>query len=135
MSWWVYALLSLLFWGLWGFFSKVAANHLSGWAIFLYEVPVYGLIAVLVWWLWQPEMAGHRVGAWMAALAGLCGGLGLICFLQALTGRQASVIVPLTSLYPVITALLSVLILREQPSMSQWLGILLALLAVWLLSR
>lgn len=135
MPWWGYALAALVFWGLWGFFSKMAAKDLSAWAIFLYEIPVYVVLAGVILWGWRPELAAPRGGVGMAALAGLCGGLGLVCFLQALTAKPAAVVVPLTSLYPVLTALLGVVILREQLTLWQWLGIGLAVIAVWLLTE
>ena len=134
MEWWSYALLALGFWGLWGFFSKVAANYLPGWIIFLAEIPAYLLIALVIWWLWQPALFWHRLGVGAAMLAGISGGLGLICFLQALAAKQAAVVVALTSLYPVLTALLSGLILQESLSWQKWLGIFLAVAAVALLA-
>lgn len=133
MEWWAYALLSLGCWGLWGFFSKVAANYLPGWIIFLAEIPAYLLIALVIWWLWQPTLFWHRLGVAAALVAGVSGGLGLIFFLQALAARQTAAVVALTSLYPVLTALLSVALLQESLSWQKWLGIILAVAAVCLL--
>jgi len=40
-----------------------------------------------------------------------------------------------SALYPAMTALLAALVLREQPSALQWLGVGVAVLAVALLAR
>jgi transporter family protein len=63
------------------------------------------------------------------------GGVGNIAFFHALTiGGQASIVVPATALFPVVTVILAVTVLRERISLLQWLGLGLALGAIYLLS-
>jgi transporter family protein len=45
------------------------------------------------------------------------------------------VVVPLTSLYPVITVLLGIIFLHEGLSLRHLIGIILAAAAVWLLAQ
>jgi transporter family protein len=47
----------------------------------------------------------------------------------------ASIVVPLTALYPLVTVLLGYLFLGERLNPTQWLGVFLALVAAFLLSR
>jgi len=81
----------------------------------------------------QPPFAhsgGHLV---LALTTGLCGSLGGIAFFFALGYGRASIIVPLSSLYPAITILLSLLFLGERPTPVQGLGIFFALVVAILL--
>jgi len=133
--WFWYALLSLFFWGLWGVCSKIANNYLPNWAIFIIEALVYVVIGGLVWTVIREAIVWHPVGVAAAVAAGLCGGGGLYFFLKALASGPATVVVPLTSLYPLVTVIVGVAFLAESLTLRHLLGILLASLAVWLLSQ
>lgn len=75
----------------------------------------------------------HPIGAFFAFSSGLAGLTGALCFLYAVTtGGKVSVVVTLTALYPIVTILLSLVFLHEQVSISQGLGILLALISMLL---
>ena len=50
------------------------------------------------------------------------------------SGAKASVAIPLTSLYPLLTVLLAAVILGERPKILQWIGIALALMAGFFMS-
>lgn len=70
-----------------------------------------------------------------AVLGGVDAALGTVCFYLLLARERVSLTVPMTSLYPAVTVILSVLFLKEHLSGSHVLGILFALAAVALLSR
>jgi bacterial/archaeal transporter family protein len=134
-SWLALSLVSLVLWGIWGVFSKVATQHLGPQVAYLIGifgyVPVFGILLYETGGNipWQPW-------GWAIALAaGMSTGFGLFFFFRALSTGNASVVVPLTSLYPVVTVLLSWLFLGENPSPRQWTGLALAMAAVWLLSE
>jgi len=134
-GWLMYSLLALVLWGLWGVFSKIAAMHLPSWAIFLVEIGVYLLVGGFIWGLLRTPVTWTFPGAAAAVAAGLSGGFALFFFLKALSTGPAAVVVPLTSLYPVITVLLGITFLQENLSLRHLLGILMASAAVWLLSQ
>jgi transporter family protein len=134
-GWLMYSLLALVLWGLWGVFSKIAATHLPSWAIFLVEIWVYLVVGGLIWGLLRTPVTWTVPGAAAAVAAGLSGGFALFFFLKALSTGPAAVVVPLTSLYPVITVLLGITFLQEDLSLRHLLGILMAAAAVWLLSQ
>ena len=134
-GWLVYSLLALVLWGLWGVFSKVASMHLPSWAIFLVEIWVYLVVGGFIWVLLRSSVTWTIPGAAAAVAAGLSGGLALFFFLKALTSGPAAVVVPLTSLYPVITVLLGLIFLHEGLSLRHLAGIILAAAAVGLLSQ
>ena len=127
--------LSLVFWGLWGVFGKLASSGgMPAKTIFVIETVVALLVAVA--WL---AFSGFRVElhskavVW-AVLTGLTLGLGQLFFFLALSRGKVSLVIGLTSLYPLITIGLAFLFLKEQVSWTQGLGIALAAMAVPLLA-
>jgi transporter family protein len=134
-GWLWYSLLALVLWGLWGVFSKIASNHLPNWAIFLLELSGYLVVGGIIWGLLRTPVTWNFPGMAAALAAGLCGGWAFFCFLKALSSGPAAVVVPLTSLYPVITVALGIVFLQESLSVRQLAGIILAAGAIWLLSN
>lgn len=134
-SWLALSLVALGLWGLWGVFTKAATQQLGpGGAYLLGMVGYLPVLAILLFETggkipWQPW-------GWAAAVAGgMSTGFALYFFFRALHGGAASVVVPLTSLYPVVTVALSWVFLRESLSLRQMTGLVLAVAAVWLLSE
>ncbi len=135
MNWLGFSLMALGLWGLWGFLSKVAALQLPPGAAYL--LAITGHLAVVGYLAatggltipWQPAGLAAALGA------GICMAFGLLCFFKALAGAAASVVVPLTALYPVVTVILSWTLLHEGFTLQRLAGLALALAAVWLLSK
>lgn len=68
-------------------------------------------------------------------MAGISGGAGVVFFYFAMREGKASVVVTLTALYPLVTIVLSYLILKEHITLKQTIGIFLAIIAMALLSK
>ncbi len=117
--WFRYALLALGFYGLWGFFPKLATKYLSSRDIVLYEVLGIIFAAVLAALLLPGKTQWHLKGVVFAVITGITGIIGTFFFLQALRHGKASVVILLTSLYPMISVALAMLILRETMSIRQ----------------
>ena len=134
-AWLAYTLITVVFWGVWGFESKILMNRTTpatGQVLF-----TIGLIVPVILVLMSPRrFAGsrHPLGFAFAFLTGILGGLGNVLFFVALAKGNASVIVPLTSLSPLVTVLVGVLVLKERLRWFQSLGLVLALVAIYLLS-
>jgi transporter family protein len=106
----VYAVMPILLWGASGFLQKLATNHLPGEAAALVYlgafVPVGVFFALGSPW---PEALAPRVWVLAAAL-GFFIAFGNFAVLTAYArGGQASVIAPLSNLYPVISVPVAVL--------------------------
>ncbi len=136
MRWQFYASAALVVWGFWGYLPKLALRTLDPRSVLVLE----GLGGVLVG-LAVLATRGFRIhteagaGGTLAAVAtGVCGLGGAYFFLLALERGKASIIVPFTALYPLITLALSVLLLGERPSPANLVGIAFAVVAVALLS-
>ena len=134
-SWLAFSLVSLGLWGIWGVLTKVATQHLGPQVAYL--IGIFGYLPVFGILLYETggKVPWHPWGWGLALAAGMSTGFGLFFFFRALHHGAASVVVPLTSLYPVVTVLLSWLFLRENPSPRQLTGLILAMAAVWLLSE
>jgi transporter family protein len=131
------AAVTIVAWGTWGVFSKLAIERIDQQVMVwgsLIVVPAIILIFLSASGQLVPlEM--HPSGIAFAALGGVGAALGTVCFYLLLARERASLAVPLTSLYPALTVILSVLFLKEHLNGAQVLGVFFSLAAVALLSR
>jgi transporter family protein len=120
MNWLGFSLLALGLWGVWGFLGKVASQHLPSQQIYL--LAISGHLAVV----------GYILAGGVGAIAMA---VGLLLFYQALARGPATVVVPLTALYPAVAVVLSRVFLQEALTLRHLAGLALALAAAWLLSK
>jgi len=75
-----------------------------------------------------------RVGAAYGVLIGVLAGLGGIGYFAAMQAGKASLVGPVTSLFPLLTVLLAVGILKERMNRIQLAGVVLGLISIAVLS-
>lgn len=134
--WLIYALVTTLFWGVWGAFTEIPAN--AGFP---------GTLIYVVWSLTMiiPAIVALKLVGWkldtdkrsiiFGLIIGFTGAGGQLALLTgAIANGPAYLIFPIISLSPVITILLSVMFLKEKASTKGWMGIVLALIAIPFLS-
>jgi len=136
-SYWIYwSMLTIISFGLWGVFSKIAVDSM-GWrnATILYTLG-FVWVAPALFFLYRPSIhvGASNIAIVFALLAGAVSVAAIVGFNIALTTGEASVVVPLTSLYPLITIVISLLFLHEKLSLTQGIGIILAIVAIILIS-
>jgi bacterial/archaeal transporter family protein len=133
MSWLIPSLLYMLMIGGLGVTTKLALRHLSWQQIIVWTAIVYLTIAVV---MLVGGVASVRVGAGtiMAILSGLLAAGGLIVFFIALRHGEASRVVPITSAYPLVTLVLSAIVLAEHITVLRLLASALVVGGVILLS-
>ena len=132
----VFLFLTTLFWGAAAIFDKLALGKTS---------PLAGMMVrqfILTGVLFLIGIGSGRLGGWVTlewrwvaffGLSGICGGVaGLWTYYHALRLGGASLVVPITATYPLITVLLSWLILQEGLTVSRVVGTGLIVLGVWL---
>src|SRR2546423_9983136 len=135
--WLAFSLLTILVWGAWGAVSKVASEGIDADTNQVFFT--FGLLPLIAL-VWRSPRnaaggAGRRIGIGWAFLTGILGGTGNIAFFHALTmGGKGSVVSPVTALFPLVTVVLAVKLLHERIGTAQKLGLLLALIAIYLLS-
>ena len=137
MSGWLrYSLLSMLAYGVWGAVSSLGSQSVS--PLTLQIVSTVGLFPVAVVLMFSKNIhhaANLQRGILLAMATGLIGGTGNLTLYQALRiGGEASVVFPLTGMYPLVTLVLARLLLKERLNRVQALGIALALVAIYLFS-
>jgi len=139
-AWLLWSLVTIVLWGTWGFVSKIASAGMDAYVNqVLYTA---GLVPLMVFVAWTVHRSGsheskeiRRVGVFWAFLTGILGGVGNIFFFQAMVvGGKASVVAPVTALFPMVTVFLAMTFLHERLGRTQWFGLLLAFIAIFLLS-
>jgi bacterial/archaeal transporter family protein len=135
--WLAFSLLTILVWGAWGVVSKVASEGVDANTNQVFFT--FGLLPLIAI-VWRSPRnaaggAGRRVGLAWAFLTGILGGTGNIAFFHALViGGKASIVSPVTALFPLVTVILAVTLLHERVGTAQKIGLGLALVAIYLLS-
>jgi transporter family protein len=128
------ATLVLLTWGTVGLLQKLSTNYLSAESALIWLVAGYVL---LLPWLYSSRSiftysTRSLVFTLVSALLNTLGALALLAAMK--NGGKASIVVPLTALYPLVVVVAAPVVLRESISLLQGLGVVCALVSVVLLS-
>jgi len=132
--WLWYSMLTLIAWGVVGLLQKLSTNRISAESSLIWLVVGFLLLEPL---FYPGAVMFHysKINLTYAVLSGLLNALGAWALFAALkNGGKASIVSPLTALYPVVVIALVPWILHESVSPLQWVGVLCALIAVILLS-
>jgi bacterial/archaeal transporter family protein len=133
-GWILPAIVALVLWGIVGILQKLGSTRLGANALLFWVTA--GYIAMLPVVLWRSGSWGASVDTLLlGVVAGSVNGLGTWLLFRSLEhGAKASVAVPLTALYPVVTVVLAFVFLAERLSLREWLGVALAVCGGALLS-
>ncbi len=134
--WLFFSLLTIAVWGAWGVVSKLASNGVDADTNQIFFT--LGLLPLIALVLRSPRIHGgknRKAGIAWAFLTGILGGTGNIAFFHALViGGKASIVMPATALFPLVTVILATTLLHERLGTQQKVGLVLALAAIYLLS-
>jgi len=133
--WLVYAVVTTLFWGIWGALIEVPEKRgfpaTLGYAVWAFTmVPCAAVALAVIGWVPEHDLRSVLLGS----TAGLLGAAGQLVLFDALRRGPAYLVFPVISLSPVVSVFLSVILLGETASAKAWTGIVLALVAIPLLS-
>lgn len=136
MSWLALSLICLLVYGLWGFFSKFVSAELNAPSLLIYSLLGSALGIPLYVFTYRESFSFQWQNGWtyLAMLIGIFTSLGAFLFFNAIAQGEASKVVVITSLYPIITTILAFIFLNETISFSKIFGILLCLAGIVILS-
>lgn len=133
--WLLFALTTTLFWGAWGALIEIPGR--AGFPVTL---------GYIVWSLTMipPALVALRIIKWKlehdwrsifyGAIIGLTGAGGQLVLFHAVMEGPAYLIFPIISLSPTVTVVLSIIFLKETTTRRHWSGIILALVAIVLMS-
>jgi len=132
----IFLALATIFWGIAAIFDKLALGKGTPFAGIMVRQFLLSTLVFLIA-VGTGRLGGFLQLEWRSmvffGLSGLCGGVaGIWCYYHALRLGGASLVVPITATYPLITALLSWAILQEQFTLSRFIGTGLIILGVWL---
>jgi transporter family protein len=134
-QWLPAALLSLFSFGLWGLFTKLAIVSIDSKSALVFQTVGVLLVGILTLSTLNFKPATDLKGLGFGLLTGIAYGVGCLFYFVAADKGKITTVVTLTALYPLVTILLSFILLREPIHLKQCLGILFALLAIFLLSN
>ena len=130
-TWLFFSFLAIALWGVWGAVSKAASVAVPS-PTDLQVISTIGVVPIALLLVASPNFRKRTSslgkGVAYGALTGLCGSVGNLALFASLNlGGDASTVLPLSGVYPLVTVLLATLILRERLNLVQVGGIVLAL--------
>ncbi len=133
--WLVFSIIVTVFWGVWGAFIEIpekagfpATLGYSVWALTTIPCALVALAIIR----WKLEHDGMSI--FVGSTVGLLGAGGQLILFEALRYGPAYLVFPIISMYPMLTVVLSLAFLKERASRRASAGIVLALIAIALLS-
>ncbi len=134
-AWLLYALTTTVLWGIWGALIEIpekagfpATLGYAAWALTMIPVAIVAL--KLINWKLDTDKRSVLLGLG----AGILGCGGQLLLFECLRIGPAYIVFPIISLYPVVTIILSITVLKEKAGRRSWTGIILALFAIITLS-
>jgi drug/metabolite transporter (DMT)-like permease len=135
-SWLLYTLTAATCWGIWGVLSKGPSRELSGWMTqMLFTIALVPSVIIACFSKNVRTGTNKPLGLFWGFVSGLIAAVGNIFFYLALgDGAETVIAVPLTNIYPLVTIFIAYFWFKERLNFVQGVGILLALVAIILLS-
>ncbi len=140
--WIVLAVLVLLAWGVQGFFMKFANNHMDAESIFIWMALTGVLLIPVAWYMNKdgntqfftenPEVMSQF---WASFGIQILNSIGALTLVYAYRYGKAVIVSPMEGLSPMVTVLLSLIILQVIPNPLQIAGICCAAFAMYALSK
>jgi len=137
VSWFLYALIILFAWGVQAYFMKLANDTMDAENIFLYMTVTGLLLIPVALWMTDFTVPIHYgwTGPGLAAITQILNAVGALMLVYALRYGRALVVAPLANAgAPLITAVVSMIVLGVMPNAMTILAIVLAAAAAALLA-
>jgi transporter family protein len=134
-TWLIFVAIALIAWGVVGIFQKLSTNYLSAESTLIWLVVGFLLFQPFVY-PHKPPASYPARSVWFGSLSGLFSNVGAWGLFEAMKcGGKASIVVPITALYPLPVVLLAPIVFHEGITLLQTAGVLCAFIAVVLLSQ
>jgi drug/metabolite transporter (DMT)-like permease len=121
-------------WGTGDFSGGLASKRSSPLSVMLVSTPLGLLLLSGVAFIRQAPMVTLH-DALFAILAGICSAIGSLALYQALSTGKMGIAAPLTAVIANVISMLYGAVTEGRPDLSQSLGFLLAIVAVWIISK
>ena len=131
--WLTYTLIATAIWSVWGIVSALVSREAA--PLVTQVISTLGVVPAALLLFLSPEWkqgTNFKLGILFAALTGLSGSAGNLCLLRALSLQgPISIVLPVSGMFPLVTALLAMLLLRERLNRTQAVGLVVALAAIY----
>lgn len=133
--WFLSAMIVLVGWGIVGIFQKIASSHISAESALVWQTVAFLLFLPAVW----PSEALSKyepIGLVWGLLGGTLTNLGTLFLVGAMkSGGKASIVAPLTTLFPLLVVLVAPFLFKESITTLQGAGVGCAVVSILLLAR
>jgi len=136
-NWLWLSVIVFIMWGLQAYVMKFSNNTMKAESIFMYMTIGALLLCPFAIWMTdfsQPINWGFK-GPYLAAIIQILNAIGALTLVYALRYGKAIIVVPLTGLSPVITIVISLMIYSVFPGTVLLVGLIMAAVAIFLLSE
>ncbi len=136
----IFLLLAIVAWGMGAFFDKMTLRYVDSSSAF-YLRTLFILIwslPVLVWKFLPTRQAlfgSDKLALWFIGSSVVVTMAGVFFYLKAMSGGEASKIVPLSSTYPFVTFIMVCLFLGESFTVSKFIGTMLISGGIYFISK
>ncbi|MCS7258722.1 MAG: EamA family transporter [candidate division WOR-3 bacterium] len=132
MDYRIYSAIALIFWGLWAYFSKILAYYIKTEHLAFYTT-LGSFIAITLYAGFRTKIVFNEYSLW-AIVVGAIATIGTFAFYAAMVRGPLTVVITVSNLYIIIPIILGVIFLKEALTFKHFLGIILALIGIVLLS-
>ncbi|MBV9963708.1 MAG: DMT family transporter [Parafilimonas sp.] len=136
-SWLWLSVIVFVMWGLQAYVMKLSNNTMKAESIFLYMT--IGALLLSPFAIWMTDFSQHInwsfKGPYLAFIIQILNSIGALTLVYALRYGKAIIVVPLSGLSPVITIIISLIIYAVMPGTVLLIGLILAAIAILLLSE
>jgi uncharacterized membrane protein len=136
-SWLFLSILVFILWGLQAYVMKFANYTMSAESIFFYMMVTAVILipgAIFMTDFSNPINTGFK-GPYLAALIHVLNAVGALTLVYAVRYGKAMVVVPMTGLSPLITVVISLILYAVIPGPILSIGVILAMVGIYLLSE
>lgn len=124
---------TIVAWGIGSFFYKIANDNIHPIMVSTIVTAVYIILTPITYFFYKFPKDINTPGVVFSVLGGTCMAAGSIAYFFALKKGGAGEITTVTALYPALTLMMSMLMLKETISIRQGIGVALALISFVLL--
>lgn len=130
----LYGIASALSWGAGDFAGGLSSRKVGAYRAVFYA-DFFGLFLLLAAYFIYPETLPAVRVLWVSAIGGMLGTIGLLVLYYSLTKGQMSIAAPVSALFAAVLPVIVGSITGGLPGPFQFIGFVLALAAVWLISQ
>jgi len=136
-NWLLLSVIVFIMWGLQAYVMKFSNNMMKAESIFMYMA--IGALLLCPFAIWMTDFSkpvnwGFK-GPYLAFIIQILNSIGALTLVYALRYGKAIIVVPLTGLSPVITIIISLIIYTVFPGTVLLIGLIMAAVAIVLLSE